>query len=529
MILFKKLANLQEEILSMKLFSNQQFYKADAITIENQKMQSVDLMEHAATLCFNWLHEKLEGAQVPIHVFCGIGNNGGDGLVMARLLLIHGYHVNVYITNFTDKRSPDFLINYNLIKEVSSEWPILMTSEEDFPKLNTEDIIIDALFGIGLNRAPKGWVKQLIQHLNNSEAFILAIDIPSGLYSNKAIEDTEAIIKADHSLTFQAPKLAFFLPETAVFCLSFDVLDIGLDQEYLNSEDPIATLFDKYDAQELYRPRSKFDHKGTYGHCLIVGGSYGKIGATYLACKAALKIGAGMVTAFVPKCGYSILQSSLPEAMVITDSSNEYIESIAINFAPSAIGIGMGMSTNKKTVSTFKEFLLNTKSPLVIDADALNCISENNELLKSIPKDSILTPHPGELKRLIGDWEDDYQKMEMAKFFSEKHQVILLIKGANTLIINNGDVYINTTGNPGMATAGCGDVLAGILTGLLSQGYLPLEAALFGVYLHGDAGDIASKDHGFEAILASDIIDAISTAYLNIFLEETKEDNKSNA
>ncbi len=520
-----KLANLQKEIYVMKIFSSQQLYNADAITIENQKIRSVDLMEHAATLCFNWLHEKLNGAQVPIHVFCGIGNNGGDGLVMARLLLIHGYHVNVYIANFTDKRSPDFLINYNLLKEVSSEWPILMTSEEDFPKLNSEDVIIDALFGIGLNRPPEGWVKKLIKHINNSEAFVLSIDIPSGLYSNKKIDDYEAIVIADYTLTFQAPKLSFFLPETASFCTSFDVLDIGLDQEFLNTEVPIATLFDTYGAQELYRPRNKFDHKGDYGHCLIIGGSYGKIGAVILASRASLKIGAGMVTAFVPKCGYSILQSSLPEAMVITDSSKEYIDSISINFTPSAIGIGMGMGTNKNTLSAFKDFLLNNASPLVIDADALNCISEYKELLNSIPKGSILTPHPGELRRLIGNWEDDFQKIEMAKNFSEKHQIILLVKGANTLVIDKREMYINSSGNPGMATAGSGDVLAGVLTGLLSQGYTPLEASLFGVYMHGNAGDIASKNLGYESIIASDIIDALGKAYLHLFKEETEEES----
>mgnify|MGYP000078031499 CR=1 FL=1 len=513
----------------MKILSVEQFYKADAITIKKQKLRSVDLMERAATLCFNWLHEKLNGAQVSIHIFCGIGNNGGDGLVIARLLLIHGYQVNVYIANFTDKRSKDFLINYNLIKEVSSEWPILMTSEEDFPNLNNEDIIVDALFGIGLNRPPIGWVKKLIQHLNTSEAFKLAIDIPSGLYSNKAIEDGEAIVIADHTLTFQAPKLAFFLPETATYTLSFDVLDIGLDQEYLNSEIPLATIFDIYDAQELYQPRNTFDHKGTFGHSLIVGGSYGKIGATILASKAALKIGAGMVTVFVPKCGYSILQTALPEAMVITDSSNDNISAITVDFNPSVIGIGMGMGTNKKTVSALKEFFSNIESPLVIDADALNCISENKELLKLIPKDSILTPHPGELKRLIGAWEDDFQKIEIAKSFSEKHQIILIIKGANTLILNSTEMYINSTGNPGMATAGSGDVLTGIITGLLSQGYNALDAALFGVYIHGSAGDIASSYLGFEALIASDIIDGIGSAYLDLFKEETEEDTKTEA
>ena len=215
--------------------------------------------------------------------------------------------------------------------------------------------------------------------------------------------------------------------------------------------------------------------------------------------------------------------------MVITDSSNDNISAITVDFNPSVIGIGMGMGTNKKTVSALKEFFSNIESPLVIDADALNCISENKELLKLIPKDSILTPHPGELKRLIGAWEDDFQKIEIAKSFSEKHQIILIIKGANTLILNSTEMYINSTGNPGMATAGSGDVLTGIITGLLSQGYNALDAALFGVYIHGSAGDIASSYLGFEALIASDIIDGIGSAYLDLFKEETEEDTKTEA
>lgn len=513
----------------MKIFSTDQFYKADATTIKNQKISSAELMERAGTECFNWLHGKMGGAQVPIHIFCGIGNNGGDGLVIGRLLMIHGYNVKVYIANFKDKRSQDFLINYDLIKETNSEWPVLMTSENDFPAIDKDDIIIDAIFGIGLNRPPEGWVKKLIQYLNENEAFTLAIDIPSGLYPNKALEDVEAVLKADHTLTFQIPKLSFFLPETAEFTLSFDVVDIGLDQEYLETENPLASTFDRLDAQELYKSRNKFDHKGTYGHSLIVGGSYGKIGATILASKAALKIGAGMVSTYIPKCGYTILQAAFPEAMVITDSANKNIGTIKVNFTPSAIGIGMGMGTKKKTVGALKEFFSNTKSPLVIDADGLNCISENKELLKLIPKESILTPHPGELKRLVGEWTDDFHKIELAKAFSEKHQIILLIKGAHTITINRGEIYINTTGNPGMATAGSGDVLAGILTGLLSQGYFSLHAALLGVYLHGSSGDIAASYLGFEAVIASDIIDNIGNAYLELFKEETKEEPNSEA
>ena len=510
----------------MKILSTEQFYKADAITIKKQNIASVDLMERAGKECFNWIHRTLGGAPVPIHIFCGIGNNGGDGLVIARLLINHGYNVFVYIANFTDKRSHDFLINYDLIKEVSNDWPILMSSEKNFPEIKEEDIIIDALFGIGINRPPESWVKKLIQNLNKSKAFTLAIDIPSGLYPNKALENGEAVLKADHTLTFQNPKLAFFLPETAKYTHSFGLVNIGLDQDFLNSERPLAITYGKYDVQKLYQPRHRFDHKGSYGHCLIIGGSYGKIGATVLASKAALKTGAGMVSAFIPKCGYSFLQTAIPEVMVITDKSNKYISDINFNFSPSSIGIGIGLGTKKKTVAALKEFLSITKAPLVIDADALNCISENIELLKFIPKSSILTPHPGELKRLVGEWTDDYHKIELTKKFSEKHKVIVLIKGANSLIINKDDIYINMSGNPGMATAGSGDVLTGMITGLLSQGYEPLNAVLFGTYLHGSAGDIATSYLGMEAVIASDIIDNIGNAYQELFKEEAEKEPK---
>jgi len=506
----------------MKILSSKQFYEADAITIKNQKIESIDLMERAAKQCFAWLDNNLKGSPVPIHIFCGIGNNGGDGLAIGRMLFKHGYNVKIYIANFTDKRSPDFLSNYNLLKEVSSDWPILMTSEEDFPKINSEDIIVDAIFGIGLNRPPEGWVKKLIQYLNTIEAFKLAIDIPSGLYPEKTVEDKDAVFKANHTLTFQNPKLALFLPENEKYSQTFDVLDIGLDANFINKQEPLAIAIGKFEAQNFYKPRNKFDHKGTFGHSLLIGGSYGKVGAITLTTKATLKVGAGLVTAMVPKCGYNVIQTSIPEAMVITDTSEKIITQIESDFIPSAIAIGPGLGTDKKTVAALKRFLeKKIKSPFLLDADALNCISENKLLLKLLPKNSILTPHPGELKRLIGEWKNDYHKIELTKKFSVANQVIVLIKGANSLIINGTEVYINQNGNPGMATAGSGDVLTGMITGLLSQGYDPLEATLFGVYLHGSAGDIASSYLGFEALLASDIIDTIGNAFLELFKKES--------
>ncbi len=512
----------------MKIFSAEQLYEADKTTVKNQQITSEELMERAATQIFQWLHQRLNGASVPVRIFCGIGDNGGDGLVLGRLLIEHGYNVIVYIVNCSDKRSKNFLLNYDKIKNVTKKWPILMKGEEDFPEINSEDILVDGIFGIGLNRCPSGWVKKLIQYLNDCKAFKLAIDIPSGLYSNSPLEDKEAVLKANHTLTFQAPKLSFFLPETAGFVSSFDVLEIGLDLEYLQNTEPLAQLISKPEAQRFYQPRDKFGHKGTYGHALIVAGSYGKIGAAVLSTTAAFRIGAGMVTAFVPKCGYNILQTAIPEAMVITDKEEEFISEIAVNFEPSAIGIGMGIGKNKATVEALKSLFKNSNFPFVIDADALNNISENKELLKLLPKNSVLTPHPGELKRLIGEWKNDYDKLEKVKKFSDKHEVVVIIKGAYTITVYGDKLYINTSGNPGMATAGSGDALSGIITGLLSQGYDPLLASVFGVYMHGRAGDIASGHMGYEAIMAGDIIDTIPEAYLDLFDREEQEQDTNN-
>ncbi len=507
----------------MKIFSSEQLYEADNITVEKQQITSEALMERAATQIFQWLHKRLNGAPVQIRIFCGIGDNGGDGLVVGSMLIEHGYNATVYVVNCSDKRSKNFLLNYDKIKNVTKKWPVLMKGEDDFPEINSEDIIIDGIFGIGLNRCPSGWVKKLIQYLNASKAFKLAIDIPSGLYSNSPLEDKEAVLKANHTLTFQAPKLSFFLPETAGFVSNFDVLDIGLDEEFLHDTEPIAQLISKPEAQRFYQAREKISHKGIYGHALIVAGSYGKIGAAVLATTATFRIGAGMVTAFVPKCGYTILQTAIPEAMVITDKEEEFISEIVFDFEPSAIGIGMGIGKNKTTVEALKKLFTKKDIPFVIDADALNNISENKELLKLLPKNSILTPHPGELKRLIGEWKNDYDKLEKAKKFSEKHGVVLIIKGAYTITVYGDKLYINTSGNPGMATAGSGDTLSGVITGLLSQGYDLLLASVFGVYMHGLAGDIASEQMGYEAIMAGDIIDNFSEAYLDLFVNPEPE------
>jgi len=501
----------------MNIYSAEQLSQADQVTVQKQGITSADLMERAASMIFQWLHQRLNGAQVPIHIFCGIGNNGGDGLVLGRQLIEAGYTVHVYIANFTDSRSKDFLLNYNRIKEVTNQWPLLMTSEADFPKVQRDDIIVDCLFGLGLNRPPEGWLKKLIQYINSQPAFRLSVDMPSGLAADLPLMDPEAIVRSNHTLTFQAPKLSFFLPETGRFVPYFEVLDIGLDREFLMQLQPLAQLVYQPMAQQLYRQRDKFAHKGTYGHAVIAGGSLGKVGAIHLSCKAALKAGAGLVTAYVPKHANTIIQSSVPEVMCMLDESENNLTSFEIEIEPSAMAVGMGMGTNEATIEGLEAFLDRIHCPMVFDADALNCFSMKPEMLSKLPKYAILTPHEGELKRLIGQWEDDFDKLNKTKAFTKKYECVVIIKGAHSLIIHDEMVFVNTTGNPGMATAGSGDVLSGILAGLSAQGYAPMDAAILGVYLHGTAGNLVAHEDGYESLIASDIIQHLGKAFLSLF------------
>lgn len=509
----------------MKIYSADQIYEAINTTIEKNQITSSDLLEFAGTQIFKWFHMRMQGAQVPIHIYSGIGNNGGLGLVLGRQLLHHGYNVHMYVVNFSDKRSKDFLVNYDRIKEFKV-WPRLLSSGEEFPEMNKEDIIVDAIFGIGLNRETSDWVKSLIKYINASEAYTVSLDVPSGLYPDHAPEDKEAVINSNYTLTGQAPKLSFFLPETGIYMQQWEALDVGLDQEYLQTTDTEVQLIDKFEVLPLYIPREKYAHKGTYGHSMIMGGSFGKMGAVTLASSACLRVGTGLITAYIPECGYTVLQTALAEAMVICDEGEKNITKVKYDIDPTVIGMGVGMGTDAITVKALKAFLKTNKKPLIVDADALNILATNKTMLKLIPAKSILTPHPKELERLVGEWTDDFDKLEKAKSFAKKYDIILIIKGANTITIYDAYLYINNTGNPGMATAGSGDVLTGMLTGLMAQGYDPITASIFGVYLHGKAGDIALTGLGYQALTASDIVDHIGDAYLDLFKqpEEPKQE-----
>lgn len=510
----------------MYILSPKQIAKADAATISNNEITSLHLMEYAATQCFNWLHQRLQGQNIKIHVFCGIGNNGGDGLVIARLLHLHGYNIDCYVVNFSDKRSPEFLENYNKLKEIG-KWPKVIKNENEFPVIAFEDIVIDAIFGIGLSRNPSGFTKKLIQYINSTKVFTLAIDFPSGLFGHKSVSDKNAVLKAGHILTFQTPKLVFLLPENKDFVKTWEVINIGLDQNFIESLKPKTQYTTKEDILTIYKPRNKWSHKGNFGHSLVIGGSFGKIGAISLAAKAALKIGSGLVSAYVPKCGYTILQISIPEVMVEVDD-DDALNYFNFKTKPTVIGIGPGMGTLEKTRIGFRNFLKENQLPLIIDADGINILSIHPELLHLLPKNTILTPHPKELERLIGAWKNDFDKLKKAIEFSKTNTVLLVIKGANTVIVDGDCLYFNSTGNPALATAGSGDVLTGLITGLVAQGYSSKEAAIFGVYLHGKTADIAIQETGYETFTASTILDYLPNALLQLFAPEETEEDTSN-
>jgi ADP-dependent NAD(P)H-hydrate dehydratase len=273
---------------------------------------------------------------------------------------------------------------------------------------------------------------------------------------------------------------------------------------------------DQKEILKRYKPIDKHTHKGIQGHALLIGGSYGKIGAACLSSKAALKTGCGLVTAFIPKCGYEILQISIPEVMVLTDVQEKFISNITFDIVPQAIGIGPGIGQEHATQNAFYEFLKTNKTPLIIDADALNILSQNKSWLSLLAPKTILTPHPKELERLIGKWNSETEKVNMTKAFSKEFHLIIVMKGAPTRIINGDTIYENTTGNAALATAGSGDVLTGMITSLLAQSYEPIDAAILGVYLHGLTADIALPETGFQSFIASDVISNIGKAYLSL-------------
>lgn len=502
----------------MKILSPKQLREVETTTIEIQDIDPINLMERAATSVLHWLKARIDLTQSHFTIICGIGNNGGDGLALARLLDEENSNVKVYLQE-NNTYSLDNLSNQKRLKDAKIAVE-RFTDQTQFD-FSPYTIIIDCIFGYGLNRPIDSSWKPVISQINKAPNTVISVDVPSGLFCDKINKDNDAIVESEVTLTFQTPKLGLLLSDNYQYLKDFEILDISLDLESISKQSSQYYYLSNEFIPYFHRSRSKFAHKGDFGHALVIGGSYGKIGANVLATKAVLRSGAGMVTSYVPKCGYEILQNGFPEAMVITDFSEEKITEFPKVDKFNVISIGSGMGTDEKTMIAFEQFLeetdLNNKS-LLLDADAINLLSQNNSLIQKLPQTTILTPHAIELKRLIGDWKDDYEKIEKIKEFSKKFNLIIVSKSAHTAIFTpSGEVYFNSTGNPGMATAGSGDVLNGIITGQLAKGYNASDAAVLGTYLHGLSGDLAKEHLGEESMLASDIINYIPIAYKQLF------------
>lgn len=498
----------------MKIMLAEQIRQADAYTIANEPIASIDLMERASLAFAHWFVEKFDNSN-SIKVFCGTGNNGGDGLAISRLLSHRGYHVESFVVRTSGKQSEDFGINFDHLSKFSVIHDV--KSENQLPEIEQNQIVIDALFGSGLTRPVEGLFARVIDHINHSNAIVVSVDIPSGLFCDSVIEG-EVAIKANHTISFQVPKLAFFLPSNYDYVGKWHVADIGLDKEFIKNSSSIYSTIDVEFVQRNILSKRKSDHKGTNGKALLIAGSYGKMGAAVLAGRAALRSGLGLLTIHSPHCGYSILQTSIPEAMVSPDSTEFYFGEVPDKDNYDAIGVGPGLDTKQKTLKAFEQLLKKTQNPVVVDADALNLLSINTNLISLVPINSILTPHYKEFERLVGKWNNDIERIEKQIRFAVKYKVIIVFKGPNsTIAAPTGEVYFNTTGNSGMAKGGSGDVLTGMITGLLAQGYSSLLAAQLGVYLHGLAGDFAKINKGTYGMIASDIIDNIPEAFESFF------------
>ena len=504
----------------MKILPVEKIREADAFTIENEPVASIDLMERAASKVYEWFMKRCKTKEVNVKIFCGIGNNGGDGLALARMLFFTGIIPQVFVVRFSDKMSRDCEVNFNRLKE-ETETPMYdIFSEDDFPLINDKDIVVDAIFGSGLNRNIEGFAAELISHLNNNNAIRIAIDIPSGLFADGGQQSmfiahssqliAHSIFKADYTLSFQFPKLAFMFPENDAFVGRWEVLDIGLHKDFIDNVETLNFYTTEDMAMPILRKRTKFSHKGTYGHALLVAGSSGKTGAALLAAEACLRTGVGLLTAHLPKDALLPMQIYLPEAMTSIDKSETHCTEIDDIIPYTAIGIGPGLGKDYETETFLKKIIQEATQPLVLDADALNIISENPTWLSFLPDNTILTPHPKEFERLFGKTNNSYERLELQRKMSVTHNIIIVLKGAHTAItFPNGTCFFNSTGNPGMATAGSGDVLTGMILSLLAQRYTPQEAALLGVYLHGKAGDEAAKEIGENSMIARDIVKSI--------------------
>ena len=477
----------------IKIFATDKVKELDQYTIQHEPISSIDLVERAAT---TFVHEfcRRYSKQVRIVIFAGQGNNGADALAIARLLNEESYRVETYLFNPTEHLSVECEQNKQRLLDMERIEFTEVVRDFEPPTLTDRDVVIDGLFGSGLNRPLTGGFAAMVNYINQSEAEVVAIDIPSGLFGeDNRKNDSEAIIKASLTLTFGFPKLAFLFPENEQYVGEWKILDIGIHPDAIYETASPYSLVTEEDISYSLKSRKRFAHKGTFGHALLIAGSKGKMGAALLSAKACLRSGAGLLTVHIPTRGESIFQTAFPEAMLSLDANPDYFSTVPEIGSYSAVGMGPGLGQHLESAAAIERILQSSTKPVVIDADAINIMASNKDLFNKIPPRSILTPHPKEFDRIAGESTNSYDRLMKAQSFAAEHKICIVLKGAYTAICSPaGNIYFNSCGNPGMATAGSGDVLTGIILGLLAQDYSPETAAVVGVFLHGTAGDLAA-------------------------------------
>ncbi len=496
----------------IRILNIRQIRELDAHTISKEPIASIDLMERACRAFAAWFSRKFD-AESRVGIVCGTGNNGGDGLGIARLLSEWTYPVKIWIVRGGTPATADFTTN---LDRVSGKLEINeITTPPSADMFAGCDVLVDAIFGSGLSRPAEGLFADTIRTFNRASAVKVAVDIPSGLSADGP--SSGEIIKADWTVTFQLPKLAFLLPASYVYTGEWEVVDIGLDKQFIKQSDTPYYVVREKDVRRLMRQRSRFDHKGHYGHALIIAGGFGKMGAAVLVSRSALRSGVGLLNVHVPRCGYGIMQTAVPEAMCDVDTDERIFTGTGNLGKYDVVGVGPGIGQDSATKEALRGLLQNFKKGIVLDADALNLLASDASLLNSVPASSILTPHPREFERLVGAWSNDFERVKKQQDLATRLGSVVVVKGAFTTVATpEGKIFFNPTGNPGMATGGTGDVLTGILTGLYAQGYSAQDTAILGVYLHGLAGDLAIVETGMDSMIASDIVDFLPQAFRRV-------------
>ncbi len=502
----------------MKIFSSTQIHELDKYTIDHEPIKSIDLMERAASRIVAEIRH-LCTAYNTIVVFAGPGNNGGDALAVARILASEGLKVKAWLFNTTGRLSADCKTNRDRLtgmKELDSFTMVI--DEFDPPTLDASTLVIDGLFGVGLNKPLTGGYASLVKYINASPSKVVSIDMPSGLMSESNEYNVRSnIIRADVTVTIQQPKLSFLFAENQQFIGELKVVDINISKEGMAQVDAHVTILEEDDVRCRMRQRDDFAHKGTMGHALIIAGSRGMAGAAMLATKACLRSGVGKVTVHTPAANIIPLQIGVPEAILDIDPDNCFFTEAVSTDRFQAMGIGPGLGNNENSAITMIGQLRRAQCPIVIDADAINILATHKAWMQQLPAGCILTPHIGEFERLEGASSDSYDRLSKAIILADRQQAYIVLKGHYTAIVTpGGRIMFCPTGNSGMATAGSGDVLTGVITALLARGYAQADACLVGTYLHGLAGDIAAKKFGKESLMASDIIDALPEAFMRV-------------